>query len=213
VRRPRTRRARRTAGDDAAQAAAETAAAAAGAAIDTDRPADDGINDPPPAPSRRRRGRPPGSSNRSNKTREIEQALSKILVLPAMPFAWTGDPWVSRHFEERAPVLAQELAKKSETSPALRRQLEWLTKGDTDLSLVMAGVLYLVPPLMYFGIIPAPGAARTLLDVPFREEVKEPGVFDMLQDMGQPGPEFVPLTSGDGPFTHPPDLDPSAHQV
>lgn len=196
-----------------AEEAAQGAAAGAGA------PISDGIDDPPPAPSRRRRGRPPGArtgATTAAKTQEIADALGKILVLPSFAMGFTGDPWAAEHFEQAGPAFADAIARHSETNPGLRRVLEKVTMGDANLTLIMAGVIYLLPPAMYFGVLPAPPLLKSQFGVPERGEVRQPSILDTMAaqqaaEQAAPGPEWVPPV--DGEFTHPPGVVPGAHTV
>lgn len=133
-----------------------------------------GSGDKPPTPPaaeqpKRKRTR----TSKKERTRQLENALAEILTLPAVPAAMTGDQWLYEHFSTQGPETAAKLAAASENNQTLRRILEQLTQGEGYATLVMAGMAYLLPPLLYFGVVPVP-ALKSVFSVPERGAREHP---------------------------------------
>jgi hypothetical protein len=127
------------------------AAAAAAEAPDPEAP----IGDAPPG-SEAREGKAPRRRNRVTKkgTQAIEDALTEILQIPAVPAAMFGDNWMAEHFTVQGRQLANRIAITSERNPVLRGWCERAMEGEGIAVLLIASVMYAAPPLMHFGVIP-----------------------------------------------------------
>lgn len=138
-------------------------------------------------PKKRGPGRPKGSKNRTKgtgsrartdtkaaKTVQIEQALAEMLGMPAIPFAMLGDEFCASHFATAGPGLAKQLATMSESNPQLRQVLERALDVSTMGALVMALFMYLMPPLLHHGIIPAPPMVAAMMGVPVPQPPSAP---------------------------------------
>lgn len=132
--------------------------------------------DTPPAPPRNKGGRPKGSRNKpktpgrpgrpsvaqtqAKVTKEIEEALSQLLAIPAIPYQLAGEPWMVQHFETAGPRLAHELAVASERNPQMRKILTRAMQGESAMVLIFAVIGYALPPLVHHGIAPSIPALR-----------------------------------------------------
>lgn len=83
-----------------------------------------------------------------------------------MPCLLAGDQWASEHFATQGRAFAKNLAELSERNPAIRRWCERLMEGESVAVLAMSGVMYALPPLMHWGLLPAPVALRSAFGVP-----------------------------------------------
>lgn len=71
------------------------------------------------------------------------------------------------HFSKTGPALGVQLAKASETNPALRRFLKNAMAGDSFALLMMGAIAYAAPPLVYI-LTPNSAPIRGTLGVPPR---------------------------------------------
>lgn len=128
------------------------AAAAAAEAADPETP----LGDVPPGADSVREGRPPRRRNRVTKkgTQAIEDALTEILQIPAVPASIFGDEWMAEHFTVQGRQLANRIAISSERNPVLRGWCERAMEGEGIAVLLVASLMYAAPPLMHFGVIP-----------------------------------------------------------
>jgi hypothetical protein len=113
------------------------------------------IGDVPPG-AEGREGKPPRRRSRVTKkgTQAIEDALTEILQIPAVPAAMLGDQWMAEHFTTQGRQLANRIAITSERNPVLRGWCERAMEGEGIAVLLIASLMYAAPPLMHFGIIP-----------------------------------------------------------
>jgi hypothetical protein len=135
------------------------AAAKAAEAPDPEPP----LGDVPPG-SEPREGKAPRRRNRVTKkgTQAIEDALTEILQIPAVPAAMLGDEWMADHFTTQGRQLANRIAITSERNPVLRGWCERAMEGEGIAVLFIASLMYAAPPLMHFGVIPG----GEMIDVP-----------------------------------------------
>lgn len=119
---------------------------------------------PKPKPSR-------AQQTTSFTTAELEQALAEILTFPAVPCAMVGDEWAATHFSTQGRAFAANLAKQAEKNPTLHKWCVRIAQGESVGMLGMSAVMYMVPPLIHWGLIPVPAAAREI--IPGMPPVKE----------------------------------------
>lgn len=124
-------------------------------------------------PAPKRRGRPKGDAQLKLDLKEIEDKLATLLETPAIPMAVAGDVWPAQHIEQRAKPLAKAISQACKDNPQLREKLlQYLRVGDSA-SLILAVGVFLVPILIYYGILPAPPIVKIQLQIPDRQA---PGV-------------------------------------
>lgn len=130
---------------------AEAAAAAAAAEPSEEPP----VGDKPPG-AEPIEGKPKARRSRVTKkgTAAIADALAEILQIPAVPAAMFGDKWLAAHFTNSGRQLADQVAAVSERNPVLRGWCEKAMEGESVAVLLIASTMYVVPPLMHFGVIP-----------------------------------------------------------
>lgn len=112
-------------------------------------------------------------------TGELEHALAEILTFPAVPCAMVGDEWGANHFSTQGRVFAANLAKQAEKNPTLHKWCVRIAQGESVGMLAMSGAMYVLPPLVHWGIIPLPGGVQGV--IPGMPEPKE-------QDTDEPTP-------------------------
>lgn len=101
----------------------------------------------------------------------IRDFLSTILVAPSAIGAVTADPWLTGHFVEQGPQLANAIVDEASRNDAFRAYLIKIAKAARGVSLIGALAMYLAPPLMHYGVLP--GAA--MLGVPVKDVPVGPG--------------------------------------
>lgn len=189
----------------------ELAGAAAEAASTPEPDADPLLADTPPGGA----GAPePGKGKRGKRvtkkgTQQIEDALTEILQIPAVPAAMFGDQWMAAHFTDQGRALANRIAVVSERNPVLRGWCERALEGESIAVLLMAGLMYAAPPLMHFGIIPG----GQLLGVPVLAKAKPQGPGPVPAAESPPAPrEPVPAQQYGGSPVEP-ATEPAAEQT
>lgn len=115
----------------------------------------------------------------------IRELLGGILSAPSFVGAARGDAWLTSHFMQRGPELAEAIVAEAARNDAFRAYLTRIAKAAQGASLLGAVAMYVLPPLMHFGI--APGAE--LLGVPL---VAPPaGPVDQARPVPGRSPQFV----------------------
>lgn len=107
-------------------------------------------------------------------TAQIEHALAEVLTFPAIPCSAVGDQWAADHFSTQGRVFAANIAAHSETNPTLRKWCERIASGEAFGVLALSGVMYFLPPMIHWGIIPVPSSARGLPFMPPEGETVPP---------------------------------------
>jgi hypothetical protein len=143
--------------------------------------------DAPPAPAGStapRRGRKAGDAQLKLDLKEIEEKLGNLLELPGIPMAAAGDVWPAQHIERHAHPLAKAIANACKDNPQLRAKLLQLLRVSDNASLAVAVFSYLVPILLYYGLLPVPPIVRAQLQVPDRNEpgVRSPSIAEQLRE-------------------------------
>jgi hypothetical protein len=100
----------------------------------------------------------------------IRELLGAVFTAPSMVGAMRGDAWLVDHFTTRGPELAEAIAAEAGRNDAFRAYLVRIAKAAQGASLIGAVAMYVLPPLMHFGI--APGAE--LLGVPVVAPSEDP---------------------------------------
>lgn len=115
----------------------------------------------------------------------IRELLGGLFAAPSMLGAMRNDPWLTSHFITRGPELAEAIVAEAARNDAFRAYLLRIAKAAQGASLIGALAMYVLPPLMHFGI--APGAE--ILGVP----VVAPPAGPAAQARPVPGqsPQFV----------------------
>lgn len=111
----------------------------------------------------------------------IEKELEQALKAPAAIFMVMGEEWPAQHVDICAPGVARNLVLAAEHNPWLRRQLEEIATGQAAMgkiisitSLAGSTFIYVVPLLVYFGLLPVPQRARAMLgDIPYRNHPRQ----------------------------------------
>jgi hypothetical protein len=136
-------------------------------------------------PPRAKASRTPPADTRAADLLMIREMLANVLMTPSVVGAMRGDAWLTSHFTTRGPRLADAIVEEAARNDAFRAYLLRIAKATQGASLIGAVAMYVLPPLMHFGI--APGAE--LLGVPVVEPPLAPGA----QAPPVPGrtPQFV----------------------
>jgi hypothetical protein len=113
--------------------------------------------------------------------KEIETKLAALLGRPAIPMHLAGDEWPATHVEENAAPLAKQIAQAARDNARLREQLLKLLRVGDGAGLVFAALAYLVPVLLYYGVVPAPPLVRSQLGVPERAAVRGRSLGDIAR--------------------------------
>lgn len=134
--------------------------------------------------------RAPGRPSKDSETEAIGRALGQLLAAPGAIFGMINEPFlgdqvatddagrplqdadgkyvsIPGHFSRTGPSFGMQLAKASETNPALRRILKNAMAGDSIALLLMGGIAYAAPPLVYL-LTPNHSPIRKTLGVPPR---------------------------------------------
>jgi hypothetical protein len=170
----------------------------------------DAAGNPPPAPStppKRKRISP--DAQLKSELKEIEDALTALLEIPGLPMAATGDTWAAQHVEAHAGKFAKAIAQSLKDNPKLRaRILTYLRMGE-NAGLAVAAGTYLIPILIYYGIIPIPPPAKAVLNIPDRDHARGESIFDQMRaqaeydqhngQTGSPPPTNEPPPPGQPP--------------
>lgn len=156
-------------------------------------------------PTKKKRGRPPGSKNKaasagpvdgsaSGKSKAwVAKQLATLLRSPGFVFEATGDPWAVEHVDKSAPELAKAIAEHAEKNPAFKSRLVAFLEGGETAGLVFAGLMYVAPLAIYFGVLPIPPHFRARLPIPQRGHPSAAGApmtADMFS-MGSPSQEAL----------------------
>jgi hypothetical protein len=205
------------------------------AVIDMDDPLAAGARDTPPSPrdpqeepaggkAPRKRNRKTGDQQLKLDLKEIEDKLSDLLQIPAVPMAAAGDVWPAQHIEGRSPALAKAIAHACKDNIQLREKLlQFLRVGD-GAGLLIAAVAYAAPVAMYYGVVPAPPILKMQLQVPNRAEVRQPSMMEQMRQYeheerfaaaAAAAAANEPVPSEDGPPYDPenPRSTPGAHDT
>lgn len=166
----------------------------------------DAAGNPPPAasttPPKRKRTSP--DVQLKSELKEIEDALTALLEIPGLPMAAAGDTWPAQHVEAHAGKLAKAIAQSLKDNPKLRaRILTYLRMGE-NAGLAVAGGTYLIPILIYYGLIPVPPSAKAVVNIPDRDQARGESIFDQMRaeydarngQTGSPPPTNEPAPPG-----------------
>jgi hypothetical protein len=107
-------------------------------------------------------------------TQQIEDALAEIFCAPAIGTAMIGDEWATNHFTESGKELAHRIAKVSERNDQLRRWCEKALDSESIMVLAFASIMYAMPPLIHWNLLPVPPAAGALMGIPQRPTRRRP---------------------------------------
>jgi hypothetical protein len=121
--------------------------------------------------------------------RKIEEAVTAILVAPAVPMHMSGDDWPADHVEARGPELSKQIGALARRNAAFRAQLQKLLSTSENGQLAFAAAAYLVPVLIYYGVIPVPVMVKNQLEVPDRGAARSGVVPDWEGGPGVYAPE------------------------
>lgn len=157
--------------------------------------------EPTPRPKKRKNKRLIPDPPREADLKELERIITEALKQPGLICAAFGDEWAAEHFVSTAPAVSRNLVIASQHNPWLRRKLEEAATGEdaamAALSLVPlagAGIMYLLPPLIYFFDLPVSERARKMLgDIPHRNAARPAPSVD------NPHPSFSPDANGSAP--------------
>ena len=94
----------------------------------------------------------------------------------------TGDIWPAQHIEAQAAPLAKAIANACKDNVQLRNRLLQFLRVSDNANLGIAIFSYLVPILLYYGILPAPPMVRAQLGVPDRADVRGPTLAQQMED-------------------------------
>lgn len=140
--------------------------------------------DAPPKPRAKRPAPEPASDFT---TSQLEDALAQILTLPAIPCAMVGDEWASNHFSQNGRIFAKNLAEQAEKNPTLRKWCIRIAQGEVVGTLAITGVMYFLPPLVHWGLIPLPNEARGMIPGMPPPKVAAHGDGTAASHMAEPG--------------------------
>lgn len=173
-------------------------------------PQTDAAGNPPPAAStasKRKRTSP--DTQLKSELKEIEDALTAILEIPGLPMAAAGDTWPAQHVEAHAGKLAKAIAQSLKDNPKLRARILTYVRMGENAGLAVAGGTYLIPILIYYGIIPVPPPAKAALNIPDRDQARGESIFDQMRaqaeydarngQTGSPSPTNEPAPPGQPP--------------
>jgi hypothetical protein len=159
--------------------------------IDMDDPLSTVPKDTPPSPrdpeqeqpgkAPRKRNRKTGDQQLKLDLKEIEDKLSDLLQIPAVPMAAAGDVWPAQHIEQRSPALAKAIAHACKDNVQLREKLLQLLRVGDGASLLIAAVAYIAPVAMYYGVLPAPPILKVQLQVPDRAKVRQASMMEQMR--------------------------------
>ncbi|HEX3561825.1 MAG TPA: hypothetical protein VHU24_03215 [Solirubrobacterales bacterium] len=138
------------------------------------------------APKRKATRTPPVDTKAADLA-AIRELLGGVLSAPSMVGAMRGDAWLTSHFMTRGPQLADAIVAEAARNDAFRAYLVRIAKAAQGASLIGAVAMYVLPPLMHFGI--APGAE--LLGVPVVEPPLAPGARAAAPPVPGRTPQFV----------------------
>jgi hypothetical protein len=95
----------------------------------------------------------------------IRRLVGTVLTAPAAIGAATRDPWLTQHFMQQGPALADAVVEEAARNDAFRAYMVRIAKAARGVSILGALAMYVAPVLMHYNAIP--GAA--LLGVPVVE--------------------------------------------
>ena len=86
--------------------------------------------------------------------KKLERELARVLVFPAVPSimvapSMESKAYLASHFTSVGPATAAQLVEASKSSPELRDILERLTKGSVTLTIAVALIAYISPPVLW----------------------------------------------------------------
>lgn len=160
------------------------------------------------APRTKPRRTPPADTKAAD-LQTIRELLGGLLSAPSMLGAMRGDAWLTGHFIQRGPELAEAIVAEAARNDAFRAYLIKIAKAAQGASLIGAAAMYVLPPLMHFGV--APGAE--LLGVPLVDQAQAPGPMRQAAPVPGRDPQFVAPERGpavvvkDVDSSHPEGLD------
>lgn len=143
-----------------------------------------GVQKQPPRSKRARQREPDQASGQTERTRpepvsrdqltrKIQAMCEDVLCSPTLVFAGFGLQWEADHFAAQGERFAANIARSSETNPWLRKHLERALEGEqtamailTSFNLATGAIGYVLPPLIKWGVVPAPASARRIFGVP-----------------------------------------------
>ncbi len=129
----------------------------------------------------------PTADTRAGDLQKIREFLGMVLAAPSAVGALRGDAWLTGHFMQRGPELADALVAEAARNDAFRAYLLKIASAAQGASLIGAAAMYVLPPLMHFGV--APGA--DLLGVPVVEPPNAPGAQRQAAPVPGRDPQFV----------------------
>lgn len=162
-----------------------------------------GPSDPPPRSRTRRKleERPPvviSDEHKGAVTKQIEEMVADVLCVPSVPCATFGMQWEAEHFDRQGRRFAENIARSSERNPWLRGKLEKALAGEhtaiawlTSINLLTGALGYFAPPLIKWGLVPAPDVTKIMFGVPMANVVntppqpqyQPPPVTDMMENV------------------------------
>jgi len=131
--------------------------------------------------------RTPPADTKAADLAAIRELLGGVFSAPSMVGAMRGDAWLTSHFMTRGPQLADAIVAEAARNDAFRAYLVRIAKAAQGASLIGAVAMYVLPPLMHFGI--APGAE--ILGVPVVEPPLAPDAQAARQPVPGQTPQFV----------------------
>lgn len=119
------------------------------------------------------------TKSQSSQIRQLEDRLTQLLSMPALPMAMVGDAWPAEHVAKKAPPLAHQIVEAAKERPALLSRLLSLLEASGPAELLIAAGMYLIPLLIYYGVIPGGPILRSQFNIPDRQEVQQQNAMNM----------------------------------
>lgn len=116
--------------------------------------------------------------------KKLEGQLEALLVAPAVPMHMAGDEWAAAHVEGRGPELAHQVVELARRNVAFRLQLQKLLAVNESAQLGLAAASYLLPLLIYYGLLPTPPIVKDQLKVPDRAVARVVVMPDYVPPVG-----------------------------
>lgn len=116
-----------------------------------------GERDADDAPRAKGGARASGQAAGETKTAEliaIREGLTMVLCAPSMVGSAKGDPWLTDHFLQRGPALAQAITDEAARNDQFRAYLVRIVGLMRGASLIGALAMYVGPVIMHMGAMP-----------------------------------------------------------
>jgi hypothetical protein len=110
-----------------------------------------------------KRSTPKPAEERTFTTAELENALAEVLTFPAIPCSVAEDQWAANHFSVQGRELAKQLARHAEDNVTVYKWCARIAQGQSSGMLLLAGIMYVVPPFVHWGLIPMPNEVRGMV--------------------------------------------------